>query len=213
MNVHRLRPIAGLVVLATVILGSLGYLWWVSQGDQGPLQASGTVEGVEVRIGPEVSGRVVEVLVEEGQRVEAGQPLFRQDDELLTIQQDLVAATGTASVAAARMQLLTAELALTQLFEDAPVRAGEADLAVAKARDALDDAERRRSYQQQGRRATDETIEGVEAQLELARGCGEQGAGSSQQGGRPGLQRTRSARLRRRRCTKHASNVMPCRPI
>jgi HlyD family secretion protein len=169
LNVHRLRPIAGLVVLATVILGSLGYLWWVSQGDQGPLQASGTVEGVEVRIGPEVSGRVVEVLVEEGQRVEAGQPLFRQDDKLLTIQRDLVAATGTASVAAARMQLLTAELALKQLFEDAPVRAGEAELAVANARDALDDAERRRSYQQQGRRATDETIEGVEAQLELAK--------------------------------------------
>ncbi len=169
MKEHGLRRIAGLAALLAVILGSLGYLGWVSRGDKGPLQASGTVEGAEVRIGPESSGRVLEVLVEEGQRVEPGQPLFRQDDELLRVRRDLVDASGKAAVAAARLNLLTAQQALDQLVEDAPLLAGEAEVELANARDALDDAERRRSYQQKGRRATDETIEGIDAQLELAK--------------------------------------------
>ncbi|MCJ7513816.1 MAG: HlyD family efflux transporter periplasmic adaptor subunit, partial [Anaerolineales bacterium] len=119
--------------------------------------------------GSESGGRVVEVLVTEGQVVQAGEVLFRLDDELLRLQRDLVAASGQAAMASARLQLLTAWQALDQLYEDAPLQAAQAEVELANARDVLDDAERRRSYQQKGRRATDETIEGVEAQLELAK--------------------------------------------
>ena len=169
MSKSTLRRVLPLVLIPAVILGALGYLWSVSGDRRGPLTASGTVEGVEVFFGPESSGRVTGVSVEEGDRVAAGDPLFRLDAALLQAQRDLVAAGGKAAIASARMNLLTAEQALDQLYEDAPVKAGQAEVELANARDALDDAERRRSYQQQGRRATEETIEGVEAQLELAK--------------------------------------------
>jgi len=169
MLTASIRRYAPLILLGLLILAALVYLWSVSGEGRGPLTASGTVEGAEVRIGPESGGRVVEVLVDEGQAVHAGDPLFRLDDELLSLKRNLVAASGKAAVASARLNRLTAQQALQSLHEEAPVIAGQAEIELANARDALDDAERRRSYQQQGRRATDETIEGVEAQLELAK--------------------------------------------
>lgn len=169
MTQSAVRRYLPLVLIVLLILAALGYLWSVSGERSGPLTASGTVEGLEVFIGAESSGRVIEVLVEEGQPVAAGDALFRLDDELLRVQRDLVAASGKAAVATARLNLITAQQALDRLHEDAPVMAGQAEVELANARDALDDAERRRSYQQKGRRATDETIDGVEAQLELAK--------------------------------------------
>jgi HlyD family secretion protein len=169
MNRASIRRFLPLIVIVLVILAALGYLASVSGVRRGPLTASGTVEGAVVYLGAESGGRVVEVLVQEGESVRAGDPLFRLDDELLRVRRDLVAASGQAAIATARVNLLNAEQALDALYEDAPVRAGQAEVELANARDALDDAERRRSYQQSGRRATDETIEGVEAQLELAK--------------------------------------------
>ncbi|MCJ7512870.1 MAG: biotin/lipoyl-binding protein, partial [Anaerolineales bacterium] len=86
-----------LVMIVLLILAALIYLWSVSGDHAGPLTASGTVEGTEVRIGSESGGRVVEVLVTEGQVVQAGEVLFRLDDELLRLQRDLVAASGQAA--------------------------------------------------------------------------------------------------------------------
>jgi HlyD family secretion protein len=45
----------------------------------GPLRASGYVEATEVRVAPEVGGRVLEIKVDEGDRVEAGTLLARLD--------------------------------------------------------------------------------------------------------------------------------------
>ncbi len=42
------------------------------RGDQGPPRASGYVEATEVRVAPEVGGRVTEIAVQEGDRVEVG---------------------------------------------------------------------------------------------------------------------------------------------
>jgi len=57
---------------------------WLSAGcggsaDEGPLRASGYVEATEVRIAPEVGGRVVELPVDEGERIAAGVLLARLD--------------------------------------------------------------------------------------------------------------------------------------
>jgi HlyD family secretion protein len=52
------------------------------------LTGSGTVETTEVSISPEVTGRVVEVSVIEGDSVKAGDNLFKLDDSLLTAQRD-----------------------------------------------------------------------------------------------------------------------------
>lgn len=46
---------------------------------EGPPRASGYVEATEVRVAPEVGGRIVELTVDEGDRVEAGAVLARLD--------------------------------------------------------------------------------------------------------------------------------------
>ena len=50
-----------------------------SRADEGPLRASGYVEATEVRVAPEVGGRIVELKVEEGSRVAAGAVIARLD--------------------------------------------------------------------------------------------------------------------------------------
>jgi HlyD family secretion protein len=47
--------------------------------DDGPVRASGYVEATEVRVAPEVGGRIVELAVDEGDRVAAGAPIARLD--------------------------------------------------------------------------------------------------------------------------------------
>ncbi|MGQ9709188.1 MAG: HlyD family secretion protein [Anaerolineae bacterium] len=51
-------------------------------GGDGPLTATGFIEGTQVRIAPEVGGRIAEILVDEGDEVVAGQVLVRLDDAL-----------------------------------------------------------------------------------------------------------------------------------
>jgi multidrug resistance efflux pump len=87
MHDKRMIVIPVLLIVILVLAGG----WYLStqnqtaEADTG-LSSSGTVEAVEVTVAPEVSGRVVEVLAEEGQVVETGQALFRLDGSLLTAQ-------------------------------------------------------------------------------------------------------------------------------
>jgi HlyD family secretion protein len=59
-----------------------GYYWWRTQQDQLPdhiASGNGRIEAEEVHIATKYAGRVAEVLVEEGDTVEAGQVLARMD--------------------------------------------------------------------------------------------------------------------------------------
>jgi HlyD family secretion protein len=163
-----IRRILPMLVPVTLLVGGLIYLATVSGSNGGPLETSGTVEGVEVSVASEIPGRVVEVLVAEGQAVQRGDPLFRLDEASIEVRRRKATAVAAAAVTAARLQLVKAEQELDAILEDAPLVMAQAQSDLAAARDALDDAQRRRAYQQSGRRATDETIEGVEAQLALA---------------------------------------------
>ena len=164
-SVRRILP---MLVPVALLVGGLIYLAAISGSASGPLETSGTVEGVEVSVASEIPGRVVEVLVAEGQAVQRGDPLFRLDEASIEVRRRKATAVAAAAVTAARLQLVKAEQELDALLEDAPLVMAQAQSDLAAARDALDDAQRRRAYQQSGRRATDETIEGVEAQLALA---------------------------------------------
>jgi HlyD family secretion protein len=79
-----------LIPLFLILILAVAGGWYLLQAravqGSGSLSASGTVESVEVAVAPEVGGRVVEVLAEEGSSVEPGQVLFRLDDELLQVQ-------------------------------------------------------------------------------------------------------------------------------
>jgi multidrug resistance efflux pump len=100
-TVRRLAPLTLLLVL--IVAGAI-YLAGISGSSDGPLRLSGTISAVEVTIAPELTGRVVEVAVSEGQVVSAGEVLFRIDAALLTAQRERAAA----AVALARSALETA---------------------------------------------------------------------------------------------------------
>jgi len=72
------------------------------------LQASGQIEATEVAVAPELSGRVVDVTVAEGDSVSAGDPLLTLDDSLLQAQKRTLE-TGLDS---ANASILTAQAAL-----------------------------------------------------------------------------------------------------
>jgi len=65
----------------------------------GPIIASGFIEGEEVIVAPETSGRIAEMLVDRGDEVQAGDVLVRLDDALLQSQR-LEAEAGLATARA-----------------------------------------------------------------------------------------------------------------
>jgi HlyD family secretion protein len=67
----------------------------------GPIVASGFIEGEEVVVAPETSGRIAEMLVDRGDAVQAGDTIVRLDDAVLQNQR----AEAEAGLAAARANL------------------------------------------------------------------------------------------------------------
>lgn len=98
--------------------------------------ADGVVKGKTVEIGPQVAGRVLALLVAEGQPVEAGQVLLRLEDR------DLVAGVreAEAAVRAARGMLAQAEAGLALAAQQADAREGHARALLAAARAQLQQA-------------------------------------------------------------------------
>ena len=100
-----MRRVIPVFVILALIAG--GTYWWAQQQTKAAtgLKGSGTIEAQQLNIGAEVGGRVVEVLADEGQKIKAGQVLFRLDDALLLAQRaQAEAAVQTAN--AQRDQLL-----------------------------------------------------------------------------------------------------------
>ncbi|MCA9935088.1 MAG: HlyD family efflux transporter periplasmic adaptor subunit [Anaerolineales bacterium] len=164
---HRIRKIVPVVVLVGVVTAVLMYLYSVSGAEEvDALQASGTVEAVEVIVAPEMAGRITEILAEEGDLVQAGDVLFRLEDDIMLAQrsraeaalrtaqaqlaqvragatpEDMAAAE--AVVAAARGSVAVAEAALTQAqinADSARAAEGAAESAVSVAETAVTQAE------------------------------------------------------------------------
>ncbi|MEW6567936.1 MAG: efflux RND transporter periplasmic adaptor subunit [Chloroflexota bacterium] len=110
-SIRRILPLGLLLLLAAA---GVVYLARQSGAEAGPLQASGTVASVEVVVAPEMTGRVAEVLVEEGQAVDQGDALFRLDDSLLRAQQDRLSAALETAEAAVRTAQAAQEAAQIQ---------------------------------------------------------------------------------------------------
>lgn len=103
------------------------------------------------------AGVVSEILVNEGDTVEENQPLAR----LAGFQRY------QANVTSADLSLLQAQQALDALYENAELEKANAELNLAKARIALDDAieeRQKKNYQ----RASESTLNGIQADLILA---------------------------------------------
>ena len=122
----RLAAVIGLVAFAALA-------WWLTSAqnavDAAVIATSGTIEGEEVAITAEMSGRVERVLVAEGQDVKAGEPLVAF--ECATLQAQYEQALAAVDVARANLALLQ------QGSRPEEVRQAEATVAqAAAARDA-----------------------------------------------------------------------------
>lgn len=104
-----------IVILLLASAAAVYYLGVVAGDENGLLQASGTVEAVEIAVAAEVPGQVVEVLVDEGDLVAAGDVLYRLDDALLVAQLDQAKTAKDAAEAAQRMAEVNLEAAHLQL--------------------------------------------------------------------------------------------------
>lgn len=101
---HKRPPLPVILLLVLVLLaaGYFGLRALLSEKTNGALTASGSIEAVTVVISPEIGGKVVEVYVDEGETVRAGDPLFRLDDSLLQAQRAVAAANLDLARAAAQ---------------------------------------------------------------------------------------------------------------
>lgn len=98
------------IVMIVVFLAAAIYFGFrvLANRDNGQLKASGTIEAVEVNVSPETSGKVKEVLADEGQTVQTGDPLLQLDDSLLTAQR----AVAVTQLDSAQAAVMTAQNAL-----------------------------------------------------------------------------------------------------
>lgn len=104
----------------------------------------------------QTTGNIESIFVQPGDEVQKGQILANLEQESLSTQLIL-----------AQADLVSAENALEALLDTDQARA-MAQLEVAKARDALEDAEYKWHVQQEGNRASSETIAATQANLVLA---------------------------------------------
>ena len=156
---HKARRF--LIPVGFILIIAIFAVWYLTvlreQSEKGPLQASGTIEAVEVVVSPESAGKVNQVMVDEGDKVEVGDILITFEDDLLKTQfnqvkaaleqaqtnYDLIAAQPLAeqrqvAFAAAQLELLSAQQDLLDLIDNADIARAKAFKSVEDAQEALD---------------------------------------------------------------------------
>ena len=150
-----------LIPVAFILIVVIFVVWYLNviekQSEDGPLQASGTIETVEVIVSPESAGKVFQVMVNEGDIVEVGDILLKFVDDLLNTQYDQAKATleqaqanydliaaqplteqRQVAITAAQLELFSAQNDLEDLIDNADIARASALKAVEEAQDALD---------------------------------------------------------------------------
>lgn len=124
---HKRPPIPAIVILVLLIALSAYFIVTQTSGaDETALTASGAIEATQVNVAPEISGKVTDVLVEEGQPVSTKDPLLRLDPSLLSAQRAVAsAAVDSATAALASSQLKYAQTLETALAAQAAQRSKE----------------------------------------------------------------------------------------
>ena len=150
----RRRPV--LMVGALVVLGLLGLGGWRlffagSALPPGVIGVSGRIEGDDAAVGAKASGRIREITVREGDRVEAGQVIAVLDDAQVRAREQMSEAAVRQAEARVRLsqhqitvlkeQLRQSELGVEQSRTDAQGRVNEAEGRLAAAEAQLAQAE------------------------------------------------------------------------
>ncbi len=98
----------GTLFLLIVVVALLSACGGIAEASDDEIAASGTIAADDVKIAPQTGGQVLEVAVEEGDQVQAGDVLLRIDDAVLRAQ----VAQAQAGVAAAEAGIDTAQAQL-----------------------------------------------------------------------------------------------------
>jgi multidrug efflux pump subunit AcrA (membrane-fusion protein) len=128
-----------LLLIAVVVAGG----WWIkaraatNTTNADTLEATGVIEARQAALGNEIGGKIIEVLVEEGERVEADQPLVRLDDALFQKQREQAQAELDAAQSALK---LLEEGATKDQLDAAQAQLTQAEAAHRLAQAALDNA-------------------------------------------------------------------------
>jgi len=106
-NLNTRTRVIIVIILALLIGGYYG-VRALTGANNGALTASGTIETTDVLVGPEIGGKVAEVMVQEGDPVKTGDPLFKLDSTLIQAQRNVAAS----ALNTAKQSALTAQAAL-----------------------------------------------------------------------------------------------------
>ncbi len=117
MQHNNMPPVPVRIALVVIILGALAYFGYTTLVNpaSGEISASGSIEGTIVNASPELSGKVLEVLAQEGQAIKVNDALIRLDPTLLTAQRDVAAA----QVDSANAALISAQTKYDQTLQAA----------------------------------------------------------------------------------------------
>jgi len=138
----RIIIIPIVLVVIAIAAGVWYFVKWRSSQSNDLIHASGTIEAVEFLIASERAGRVAEVMAQKGAQVEAGDPLFRLDDDLLQSQhQQALAAldSARANQLTAQTGLESAKAALTSAETNRDATLANTDVQLLQAEQALED--------------------------------------------------------------------------
>ena len=151
---RRSRPL--LIAVALVVVGLAAFVVWryllAPAGlPPGVIAVSGRIEGDDSAVAAKTTGRIREIAVREGDRVEAGQVVAALDDEQVRAREQQAAATVSQAEARVRLaqhqiavleeQLQQSRLGVDQSRADAQGRVNEADARLAAAEAQLAQAE------------------------------------------------------------------------
>ena len=128
-------PLPLRILIALIVLAAIGYFAFraLRPVEAADLKASGTIEAVTVNVAPELAGRVVEALVEEGQPVRASDPLLHLDDSLLQSEKQTAQAaldSANAAVQAAEVALESAQLQYDLTLSNALAQEANSRIAI-----------------------------------------------------------------------------------
>ena len=196
VTLRRRLPILLAAILAVAAI--LGYRAWKAHLASLPLEWSGTIEARKVEVGSRQGGRVKEILVREGEKVSAGQPILRLETGDLEAQRlqaqgqvaeaeanfAKVSGRGISSrreeIAAARARLKAQEIALEKaeldfnrtkkLFGSGVSTQVEMETADIGLRNAMSQRAMLQAQLDQVLRGTPEDVRAAEGQLEIAHG-------------------------------------------
>jgi HlyD family secretion protein len=130
------------IVVAVLVLAAIGWWAWTTYGNGGTAAAdvlggSGTIEGDDVMVSAQTSGRIVTGEVDEGSVVQAGSILYRIDQAILKAQYDQAAA-GVRSAKAAHKQVVADDASTNADIAAAQAQIDQAEAAQRIARIQFD---------------------------------------------------------------------------